>query len=107
MRTLASHHSERLPVLSNLRPATQLLRCQYLYVCTSKASKLRTLIVEAVRHLVTQYSACQQQQRQYLYFCASTARKLGTAPSCASQRGTPSSSSSVSICTFVPVKQVN
>jgi hypothetical protein len=65
------------------------------------------------------YSAHQQQQlerlkeqlarqvRQYLYFCTSKASKLSTSSSNWSASKSSSRARYVSICTFVPVKQVN
>jgi hypothetical protein len=53
--------------------ATHLLRCQYLYFCTSKASKLSNLTSLRISfHVVVRHAA------PYLYFCTSKASKLST-----------------------------
>ena len=49
---------------------TQLLSCQYMHFCTSKASKLRLSLVGLP---ASQLLSC-----QYTYFCTSKASKLST-----------------------------
>ena len=60
----------------------RLLR-QYLYFCTSKASKLHTRVARDVApsfvvhlYVVQNFALRVHVQRQYLYFCASKASKL-------------------------------
>ena len=84
-----------------------LLRCQYLYFCSSKASKLR---MEHVRQAAP--GAYELRRCQNLYFCTSKASKLST---CVAGEDVLSfnvvrdcdAARSVSICTCAPVKQVN
>ncbi len=69
---------------------------QYLYFCTSKASKVGTPEAEVLERSQAAVHSLQSLQllRQYSYFCTSKASKLSTCIC-------------VSIRTFVPVKQVN
>jgi hypothetical protein len=57
---------------------------QYLYFCTSKASKLRSLSVSACDFSANTPPVCAQ--RRYLYFCTSKASKLSTCPPYSLQR---------------------
>ena len=58
-------------VLLRKQPGTQLLRCPYLYVCTSKASKLSGNPTKT-----WQASGAPARSRQYSYFCTSKSSKL-------------------------------
>jgi hypothetical protein len=58
-------------VLFRKQPGTQLLRCPYLYVCTSEASKLSGNPTKT-----WQASGAPARSRQYPYFCTSKASKL-------------------------------
>jgi hypothetical protein len=79
---LTSCGARRCPATTSCPSSAQLRRCQYVYVCTSKASELST--AQALDLLAAQ-------------------RLEGTRDILSGALG----SSSVSICTFVLVKQVN
>ncbi len=116
-------------------------RCQYLYFCTSKASKLRSqrhclalphsssgvsigtfvLIKQVTELRYCQRHRCRSLARscqyvyfwtskarscQYLYFCTRRCRSAGPPRCQRHRRAMARSSSGVSICTFVRVKQV-
>jgi hypothetical protein len=86
----------------------QLQRCQYLYFCTSKASKLRICTRPHRRHRSVE--ELQLQRCQYLYFCTGKASKLRICarPQQASQeRSRAGATPCVSIRTCVLVKRVN
>ena len=111
----------------------QLLKCQHLYFCINKASKLNEylFLAEALESVavVVRRSACESSGacdssfesaplRQYLYFCTSKASKLSTfefappavkysstaAPPAVSRPLVPGRRVGVSICPFVLVK---
>ncbi len=112
---LASAKSETLPVLNSALNCGGGVR-QCLYFCTSKASKMSS--VRAVRDAPRLEQRVELhaplQVRQYLCFCTSKASKLS---SVRTVRGAPRLEARVqnytqrrrcvSICTFVPVRQVN
>jgi hypothetical protein len=101
-------------VRPHIRLATRLL-CQYLYFCTSKASKQRSQSKRVVfDNLALRRGSAAPHQAprvcQYLYFCASKVSKLRTSQGPQSHKLCLAAQASVSICTFVlvkPVKQAN
>ncbi len=114
---LASAISSSYSSTSNPLPSAASAVRQYLYFCTSKASKVSTPASHST-HTCAHISAV----RQYLYFCTSKASKRSTPASHSTHTcptsallssggvrvtGTPDSHACVSIRTVVPVKQVN
>jgi hypothetical protein len=94
IRQHTSAHVQR----TNCRgPGMQVLRCQYLCFCTSKASKLTTWLPHMLHAVITGFAlrlisapteplssnkVLQRQLRQYLYFSTSKASNLCTAKRC-------------------------
>ncbi len=116
LTNLASAISSSYSSTSNPLPSAASAVRQYLYFCTSKASKLSTPASHSTH--MPHISAV----HQYLYFCTSKASKLSTPASHSTHTcptsallssggvrvtGTPDSHACVSIRTFVQVEQVN
>ena len=95
-------------------PGTQLLRCQYLYVCTSKASKLRTWRGSCSPLMSTRRPVMRSVQDGFgvglqllLLLLLLLLTRLLLSLSAARSAAVSCSSFCVSICTFVLVKQEN
>ena len=75
----AEDRGRRPEILQGAEPATQLLRCQYLYFCTSNASQLSSKMRGAEPEGPDAQVVVQPALKcQYLYFCTSKASKLST-----------------------------
>ncbi len=94
-------------------PGTQLLRCQYLYVCTSKASKLRTWRGSCSPLMSTRRPVMRSVHDGFgvgsllLLLLLLLLTLLLLSLSAARPATVSCRSFCVSICTFVLVKQVN